>query len=290
MSHSDGPGRMPSWADILSFAQHAEAVGLDSLWICDHLISSSGEGSAEGIHEGWTTMAALAATTSRAELGNLVSCVAFRSPALLAKMATTVDMISGGRLVLGLGAGWDDAEHAAFGYPIDHRIERLQEALEIIGPLLRGESVTFAGRYHEVSRARLLPRPDRQIPVLVAANQPKMLQLTARRASAWNTAWYGVPDERLRTTLAQLNAALAAEGREPGSLRRTVGMRVRVDQRPGVGPSDREVGQSAEELACAVSAYEELGIDDLIVGLEPMSIRSLDRLAEARELRASRHS
>jgi alkanesulfonate monooxygenase SsuD/methylene tetrahydromethanopterin reductase-like flavin-dependent oxidoreductase (luciferase family) len=169
MSSSDGPGQMPTWPQVRAFGEHAEAVGLDSLWVCDHLLSGPSDDSADGIHEGWTIMAALAATTRRVELGQLVMCTSFRHPALLAKMATTADTVSGGRLILGLGAGWYDPEYQAFGYPTDHRVGRFEEAIRIIGPLLRGERVTLAGSYYQVRDAVLRLPPDRPIPILVAA-------------------------------------------------------------------------------------------------------------------------
>src|SRR6266511_6421763 len=137
MSQSDGPGRMPRWEEVRAFATHAEAIGIDSLWVCDHLISGPPGQPPEGIHEGWTILSALAASTSRVELGQLVMCSSFRNPGLLAKMAVTADTISGNRLILGLGAGWYDPEYDAFGYPTDHRVSRLEQALRIITPLLR---------------------------------------------------------------------------------------------------------------------------------------------------------
>jgi alkanesulfonate monooxygenase SsuD/methylene tetrahydromethanopterin reductase-like flavin-dependent oxidoreductase (luciferase family) len=228
-------------------------------------------------------MAALAASTRRIELGHLVTCVSFRNPALLAKMAATTDMVSGGRLVLGVGAGWHDPEYRAFGYPTDHRVGRLEEALRIIGPLVRGESVTLDGRYHQVKDAVLLPPPDRRIPILVAAKGPRMLRLTARHADAWNTAWFGVPDDRLRQRIADMDAALEAEGRDPATLRRTVGMYVKD---PDATEPDEDKDEDAafegsvDELARAIDGYEGLGFDDLVVALEPMTERSLDRLAE----------
>jgi alkanesulfonate monooxygenase SsuD/methylene tetrahydromethanopterin reductase-like flavin-dependent oxidoreductase (luciferase family) len=279
MSLSDGPGQMPTWPQVRTFGQHAEAVGLDSLWVCDHLLSGPPE---EGIHEGWTILAALAASTRRVELGQLVSCTSFRHPALLAKMATTADTVSGGRLILGLGAGWYDPEYTAFGYPTDHRAGWFEEAIRIIGPLVRGEQVTVAGRWYQVRDAVLRPPPDRPIPILVAAQGRRMLRLTVRHADAWNTAWFGLPDELLRRRLAELNAALGAEGRDPATLRRTVGMEVRD---PEVTDPGEGFGGSVDELAWAIDAHERLGFDDLIVQLAPKTTRSLDRLAEALELR-----
>jgi alkanesulfonate monooxygenase SsuD/methylene tetrahydromethanopterin reductase-like flavin-dependent oxidoreductase (luciferase family) len=216
---------MPSWAEVRAFVAHAEAIGLDSVWIRDHVLSGPPQQPPEGIHEGWTMLAALAASTSRVELGTLVTCVSFRSPGLLAKMAVTVDAVSDGRLTLGLGAGWYNPEYEAFGYPTDDRVGRFEEALRVVGPLLRGKRVTLAGRYHQLRDAVLVPPPERAIPILIAGNGRRMLQLTARYADAWNTAWFGHPDDRLREQLADLDAALEAEGRDPATLHRTAGGR-----------------------------------------------------------------
>jgi alkanesulfonate monooxygenase SsuD/methylene tetrahydromethanopterin reductase-like flavin-dependent oxidoreductase (luciferase family) len=284
MAVSDGLGQVPTWPQVRTFGQHAEAVGLHSLWVCDHLLSGPPD---DGIHEGWTILAALAASTRHLELGQLVTCTSFRHPALLAKMATTADTVSGGRLTLGLGAGWYDPEYQAFGYPTDHRVGRFEEAIRIIGPLLRGERVTLAGSYYQVRDAVLRPPPDRPIPLLVAAQGRRMLRLTARYADAWNTAWFGLPDELLQRRLAELHAALEAEGRDPATLRRTVGMEVWDPDT--TGPDDdlgEGFGGSVDELARAIDAHERLGVDDLIVQLAPKTTGALDRLAEALELRA----
>ena len=284
MVASDGPAQLPTWPQVRTFGQHAEAVGLDSLWVCDHLLSGPPD---DGIHEGWTILAALASSTSRVELGQLVTCTSFRHPALLAKMATTADEVSGGRLILGLGAGWYDREYQAFGYPTDHRGGRFEEAIAIIAPLVRGERVTRAGRYYQVRDAVLGPPPDRPIPILVAAEGRRMLRLTARYADAWNTAWFGLPDDLLQRRLAELNAALEAEGRDPATLRRTVGMEVRDPQATApAGDPGEGFGGAVDQLARVIDAYEQLGFDDLILQLEPKTTRSLDRLAEALELRA----
>jgi alkanesulfonate monooxygenase SsuD/methylene tetrahydromethanopterin reductase-like flavin-dependent oxidoreductase (luciferase family) len=166
-------------------------------------------------------------------------------------------------------------------------VGRFEEAIAIIGPLLRGETVTLAGSYYQVRGAVLHPPPDRPIPILVAAKGRRMLRLTARYADAWNTAWFGRPNALLHRRLADLDAALAAEGRDPATLRRTVGMEVRDPQATAAGGNLGEgFGGSVDELARAIDAHERLGLDDLIVQLEPKTMRSLDRLAEALELRA----
>ena len=271
MGYSDGPGRMPSWDDVHAFALGAEEAGLDSVWVCDHFLSGGPGLPTEGIHEGWTILSALAASTSRVELGQLVMCVSFRNPALLAKMAVTADDVSGGRVLLGLGAGWFDPEYEAFGYPTDHRVARLEEALQIVCPLLDGETVAFEGQYHGVHDAALLPKPDRRIPVLVAGHGERMLRLTVRYADAWNTAWFREPNDRLRKILARFDAALDSEQRDPLTIRRTVGM-------------DVDATRSADDLARALEAFDALGFDDVIVEIAPKTAESLERLAEARRL------
>src|SRR4029079_9280111 len=134
--------------------------------------------------------------TSRIELGHLVVCTSFRPPVLTAKLAVTLDEISGGRFTLGLGCGWHEAEYQAMGLPFDHRVGRFEEALTIILGLLRGEEVTFNGQWYEADRGVAVPAPRRRIPLLIAAKGDRMLDLTARHADAWNTAWFGEPDDR----------------------------------------------------------------------------------------------
>jgi probable F420-dependent oxidoreductase len=281
----DGGRPTPPWPTIRSFALAAEAQGLDSVWMYDHFFHRPATGPIEGQHEAWTIVSAVAAATERVEIGTLVLCSSFRSPTLVAKMAATADEVSGGRLILGLGAGWHDAEYDAFGFPKDHRVGRFEDAMEIIVPLLHGETVTFDGRYDRARDAVLLPSPARRIPILVAAFGPRMLRIAARHADAWNTAWFGAPDDRLAGRLRSLDVALEAEGRDPASFARTVGMNVvDLEQDPNAaddGDDDRSFRGSVDELAGAIDDYEALGIDHLIVLLEPMTEASLERLAAA---------
>jgi alkanesulfonate monooxygenase SsuD/methylene tetrahydromethanopterin reductase-like flavin-dependent oxidoreductase (luciferase family) len=283
-AEGDGEGETPGWPAIRSFASAAEAHGLDSLWMFDHFFHKPEGRSIEGQHEAWTIVSALAAVTQRVEIGTLVLCSSFRSSALVAKMAATADEVSGGRLILGLGAGWHDPEYEAFGFPNDHRVDRFEEALQIVAPLLRGETVSFAGRYEEARDAVLAPAASRRIPILVAAFGPRMLRLTARYADAWNTAWYGAPDERLRERLAEFDAAIAVEGRDPSTVTRAVGMIVRDPAHDGSDDEDGEdasFGGSVDELGRAIDDYAALGIGHLILLLQPMTEASLDRLAPA---------
>jgi alkanesulfonate monooxygenase SsuD/methylene tetrahydromethanopterin reductase-like flavin-dependent oxidoreductase (luciferase family) len=263
---------MPGWPDVCALARHAESAGLDSVWICDHLVSEPPGHPPEGVLEGWTILAALAASTRRVTVGTLVTCGSFRHPALLAKMAATVDGISGGRLVLGLGAGTAGPEYERFGFPTDRLLARFEETLDVVGRLLDGAVVDSAG-FHRLRNASLLPAPERRIPLLVAGSGPRLLRLAARHAQAWNTAWYGAPDDRLRARLAAMADALAAEGRAVDSLRVTVGVSVTHDD------------GAPDGLARLVDGYAALGVDGLIVALEPRTERSVDALVHALTLR-----
>ena len=258
----------------------AESEALDSLWVADHFFHRTPDEEPQGLHEAWTLLSAVAAVTSRVEVAPLVLCSAFRNPGLLANMAATLDVVSNGRLVLGVGAGWHDPEFEAFGYPIDHKVSRFEEWIEIVVRLLRGEHVTFDGRYYETRDAVVVPAPRRRIPILIAGNRPRMMRLVARHADAWNTAWFGMPDDRLRERLGDLDGALDAEGRDRGDLERTVGLLVRDPDQPGDDDEDWFSG-SVEELAELLNAHEQLGLAHAVVILEPRTPQSVRRLAEA---------
>jgi alkanesulfonate monooxygenase SsuD/methylene tetrahydromethanopterin reductase-like flavin-dependent oxidoreductase (luciferase family) len=178
-------GRTARWTDVLAIAKRAEEVGFDSLWVADHLLYEFPQGeSAHGLWEAWTLLAAVAASTERIELGPVVACTGFRNPALLAKMADTLDEISGGRLILGLGAGYHDFEHRTFGYPSDHLVGRFEEALQIIHGLLRTGSADFEGQWYQMKGCELRPRGPRPEgpPIMIGAiaNRPRMLRLVAQ--------------------------------------------------------------------------------------------------------------
>lgn len=282
ISDSDGPRGLPSFAEAVAVARAAEDGGLDSAWLADHFLYRTADGQVYGLHEAWTWLAAIAAVTTRITLGHLVVCSSFRPPALTAKLAVTLDAISGGRFVLGLGCGWHEPEYDALGLPFDHRVGRFEEALTIIRRLMAGEEVTHHGRFYDIERSILAPKPDRHIPILVAARRDRMLRLTAEHADLWNTAWFGAPDDRLRGQLTSFDAALAAAGRSRADVQPTVGINVRdPDQPPVPEPDERALSGSVEELAEALEGYASVGIGHVMVGLEPLSVRSVERLADA---------
>jgi probable F420-dependent oxidoreductase len=276
-------GITPSYSKMRELAISAETGGLDSIWFFDHLLFRDESEKTEGIWECWTLLSALAEATERVELGTVVLCNAFRSPALVAKMAHTVDEVSGGRLILGIGAGWHKAEFDAFGFPFDHRAGRFEEALQILGPLLRGETVDFSGKYYRVEKCvikPLGPRPE-DIPLLVGAGRPRMLRLTAEYASQWNTCWLGDP-EGLPPRLERIWNACYEVGRDPATLDITVGITVSY---PDLGQTDpyarNPLGGSAEAVADAFHRYQTAGADHLITQVTPATLPALERLAEA---------
>jgi FMNH2-dependent dimethyl sulfone monooxygenase len=280
------PGRAPSFAETLAFGRTAEAVGLDSIWVFDHLIFRSDGEPDEGLNEAWTTLSALAPTVPRVELGILVMCSSFRNAGLLAKMAGTLDEISEGRLILGLGCGWHEPEYEAFGFPFDHRVGRFEEDLEVTTRLLRGETVTFDGQWSHYKEAALLPPPNRQPPILVASKGERMLDLTATWADAWNTAWFGAVDDVERQRVADFDAACARVGRDPKAIRRTVGIRVRE---PGAPADD---GKSTDaDVAGLTDIFDEhaaLGFEDAVMWSLSKTPAALERIGEARRAHLAR--
>jgi probable F420-dependent oxidoreductase len=277
-----------TWPEILALARQAEAGGLDSLWLSDHFLYRPPDGPETGYHEPWTLLSALAATTERVELGTLVLATSFRPPGLTAKMATGADEVSGGRLILGLGCGWHEPEYRAFGYPFDHRVGRFEEALRIIVPLLRGERVTVDGRWSKAEDAVLLPPPPRpNLPILVAAKGDRMLRLTARHADAWQTAWFGLPDERFVDRLTRLRLACAAEERDPATLELTVGVSLGGDPAAEVPPIPMDAGAIAEGLA----AWAAEGIGHVQLALDRIGPAEVDVVIDGvRRFRASARS
>jgi alkanesulfonate monooxygenase SsuD/methylene tetrahydromethanopterin reductase-like flavin-dependent oxidoreductase (luciferase family) len=282
-----GPGVAdgPRYADIRALAIQAEQSGFDSVWVFDHLLYRFPDQPTMGVWEAWTTLSALAEATTTVELGTLVLCTAFRNPALLAKMASALDEISGGRLILGLGSGWHEPELAAFGMPFDHLASRFAEALSIVAPLLRTGAVDFQGDYYQAVDCVDLPRGPRASgpPLLVASFGPRMLRLTAEYADAWNTAWLGMPT-KLPARLAEMRAACREVGRDPATLATTVGVNVVF---PDLGAQssepndpDKALPGDPEAIASGLAAYAALGVDHVILSPDPNTHAAQARLAE----------
>ena len=285
MGEDPEQGKTVHYPEIRERAQQAEAAGFDSIWVYDHLIFRFPERPVSGIWEVWTVLSALADATQRVSLGTLVLCTAFRNPAVLAKMATTLDDISAGRLILGLGAGWHQPEFDAFGIPFDHRVDRFEEAVEIIAPLLREGHVDFRGKYYQAPDCELRPRGPSAggPPILIASSGQRMLRLTARFGDLWNTAWLGSPD-RLAERRASLEAACHEIGRDPATLGVTVGVGLAYgsgDEEQQAIKAGKALGGSPEEVAQGLLDYERLGVAHVICSLSEASQASMDWLAEA---------
>jgi probable F420-dependent oxidoreductase len=269
---------------IREVALQAEADGFDSIWICDHMLYRTAGEPAQGIWEGWTVLAALAEATQRVELGTLVLCTTFRNPAILAKMATALDEVSQGRLILGIGAGWNEPEYRAFGLPFDHRVSRFDEAVQILRPLLRDGHVDFAGQYYQALDCDDVPRGPRAggPPLLLGGEGPRMLRLAAQYGDLWNTGYTGQP-ETLAEPMSRIEAACREVGRDP----RTLGVTALIglwfpDLRPDQPAFlDHPLTGSPDEIATAIRDYAALGVRHIMFQCEPQTAESLRRLTEA---------
>jgi len=280
-------GRTASYPELRAVARAAEAGGLDSIWVYDHLLFRFPGTPTTGIHEAWSILAALAADTERVALGTLVMAVPFRNPAVLAKMAATVDEISGGRLILGIGTGWHEPEFDAFGVPFDHRVSRFAEALQILVPMLRTGRADFRGRYHAADDVALLPRGPRSAgpPILIAGKGPRMLRLVAEHADAWNAAWFADVSES-RARVSAMRAALVDAGRDPATMTFTLGINVVFPHllAPGDEPPDRAHRGTPREIAPGLRAYADEGIDHIIAACTPSTPEAMAALSEAADL------
>jgi probable F420-dependent oxidoreductase len=277
------------WPEYLAMARAAERVGFDTLWLGDHLLYRYGDGSTRGPWEVWTMLSALAASTSRIRLGPLVAATAFHAPPMLAKLAATVDEISGGRLILGLGAGWNETEFRAFGFPFDHRISRFEEAFTIIRTLLREGSIDFDGRYFQARDCELLPKPARQggPPLMVGSVGPRMLEITLPHVELWNV-WYRDSNNSpagLEPILRDLEAACRQVGRDPATLEKTSAVLVQLPGGRGrvMGDTTQKavppVAGSAAEIAARLRDYAALGLAEVQLVVDPITIESIEAFA-----------
>jgi probable F420-dependent oxidoreductase len=293
----DAEGQMAGgtarWGDLLAMAQRAEQAGFDSLWVEDHLLFRLDDIPTGGPWEAWTLLSALAASTSRVEIGPLVACTSFRNPALLAKMADTVDEISGGRLILGLGAGWHEPEYQAFGYPFDYRISRFEEALKIIHGLLRDGQIDFEGKYYQARECELRPRGPRPEgpPIWLGSTAPRMLGLMAQYADGWNTYFGGHQNRpgEIPALREVVDAACIEAGRDPATLERTCAVLVSFDG-DEIPPSSANTGGTPpltgtpEEIASTLRAFADEGISHVQIWLEPNNLSGIESFVPVLEL------
>lgn len=273
------------WPEYRRLALAAESSGFDSVWVGDHYLYRDDGRPERGPWEAWTLLGAIAAVTERVRLGPLVACLAFHEPAVLAKVAATVDEISGGRLVVGVGAGWNRTEFDAFGIPFDHRASRFAEAFAILRRLLAGERVTFDGTWHRVRDAVLLPPPARRPELMVGSTGPKVLAAALPHVDVWNTwyDWFGNTPEGFASKAAEIDEACERAGRDPATLRRSACVLVHLD-----GAGERRVEEDAvplsgtsEAIGAGLRAFAEAGADEVIVVCDPITEASILEVGRA---------
>ncbi|MFN8594212.1 MAG: LLM class flavin-dependent oxidoreductase [Thermomicrobiales bacterium] len=276
------------WSELKRMAQTAEEVGFDSLWVGDHLLYRYPDEPPKGPWEAWTLMGALAAVTERIQIGPLVACTSFHNPAMIAKKAATLEELSGGRLILGLGAGWNEPEYAAYGFPYDHRVARFAEAFTIIRRLLQGEEIDFSGDYYQVKECIIIPRGPRPggPPLMLGSGGDRMLDITIPYIQSWNAwyAWFGNKPEGLAPWMEKVDAACRKIGRDPGEIERTCAVHVQLPSgqgRPTLAKSDSEtvpVTGSAKQIADSLRAFADVGIQHVQLVVDPITAESIAAL------------
>lgn len=278
-----------AWPALIAMARTAEEVGFDSIWLGDHLLYDLPDGS-RGPWEAWTSLAALAAVTSRVELGPLVAATAFHNPAMLAKQAATVEAVSNGRLILGLGAGWNEREFTAFGFPYDRRVDRFNESFTAIRELTRTGRCTFSGEFVALDECIIHPRGPRPTgpPLLIGSVGPRMLRLTLPHVDLWNVWWsdYGNNPEGFATRSAEVDAICEEVGRDPGEVGRTCAVLVQLDGGAGRQMGDYGWGTSSaisgspDEIAETLADFAAAGAQHVQLVVDPITERSIESLAE----------
>ena len=278
--------RRVEWPELLTMARTAEDVGLDSLWLGDHLLYDLPGGVTRGPWEVWTSLAAIAVMTSRVELGPFVASTGFHAPAMLAKMAATVDGISEGRLVLGLGAGWNEREYTAFGFPFDHRISRFEEAFTVIRALVRDGRVDFHGTYYDVTDCVLDPPPTRPggPPVMLGSTGPRMMRIALPHVDLWNAWWsdYANSPAEFAVLRARVEAAARDARRAPGEVGATAAVFVQFSEGAGrvMGDSSynatvKPVHGDAAAIAEHLRAMGDAGAVHVQLVLDPITVDTI---------------
>jgi alkanesulfonate monooxygenase SsuD/methylene tetrahydromethanopterin reductase-like flavin-dependent oxidoreductase (luciferase family) len=292
ISEGSAFGGTPRFADILEMTRVAEAVGFDAVWIIDHFIfrlepdndfNMPADQDERGLWECFTTMAGLASATDRIQIGSLVACTGFRNPGLVGKMSETIDDISDGRFILGLGAGWHEPEYEMFGYPFDHRASRFDDAMAIIEPFLHEGRADYAGPFFQAKNAVNRPRGPRPagVPILVGTAGTRMLRITARFADAWNTVWHKDPPA-VAPLMAAVDAACREVGRDPNTLVRTAGGNIAM---PGyLGARPNPIDGDNEVIAQTVLGFRDQGMHHFIAGLDPCTPRSIEQFGRIIEM------
>ena len=282
--------RAVPWPEMVAIARAAEGAGFDSIWLGDHLLYDLPDGVVRGPWEVWTALAGLAAVTDRVQLGPLVASTSFHAPPMLAKLAATVDAISGGRLVLGLGAGWNEREYTAFGFPYDKRVSRFEEAFTIVRELVRTGRSDFHGTYYDVADCVLDPRPVRAggPPLMLGSVGPRMLRIGLPHVDSWNVWWsdYGNDADSFGALRTRVEAAAVASGRAPGEVEATAAVLVQLPDGAGrlMGETynDRSIRPvPLAELVAHLRAMADAGAGHVQLVLDPITVSSVEAVGEA---------
>jgi alkanesulfonate monooxygenase SsuD/methylene tetrahydromethanopterin reductase-like flavin-dependent oxidoreductase (luciferase family) len=281
--------RVP-WPELISMARRAEAVGFDSIWLGDHLLYELAGGVHRGPWEVYTSVAALAAVTERVHLGTLVSSLSFHDPAMIAKMAATIDGISGGRFTLGVGSGWNRREYSAFGLPYDRRVDRFEEAFGLVRRLLAGEMITHHGEFHTLDRCLIDPPSVREGgPLLmVGSNSPRMLGITLPYVHQWNVWWsiFGNTPEGFAAVVADVRERTAAVGRDPDEVEATACVYLQLPGGVGrvmgefAGREILPVTGSAQDIAAVLARFAEAGAAHVQLVVDPITEAAIDALGD----------
>lgn len=279
------------WPELAAMSRLIEDAGFDSIWVGDHLLYRTNARGAHGPWEAWSQMAAVAAITERVEIGPLVAATSFHAPAMLAKKASTLDEISQGRFILGLGAGWNETEYEAFGFPYIRRASRFEAAFDIIRRLLAGEEVTHHSDFYDVERCILLPPgPTASLPLLIGSIGRRVLGITAPYMSLWN-AWYagyGNRPDGLPPLLEDVHTVLSEAGRHPAEVEMTTAIlmqfpggegRMHAEPQPSANP----LTGSPAELADWLHQWEAAGISHVQLVLDPITLESVTQAAAVLE-------
>lgn len=273
-------GPTPSFEDMVEMSETARDAGFEAIWFADHfLFEDADDGTTRGVWEAFTMMAAVAARVPDVQIGSLVACTGFRNPGLIAKLTETIDEISGGRVILGLGAGWHKPEYDAFGFPWDHRVSRFEDAIQIIHAMLRDGVANHDGRFYQARNAVNQPRGPRPqgAPILVGSSGDRMLGLIARYADAWNTVWHSDP-AKVAELIPKVDAACQAAGRDPGTLIRTAGGNFAMEGYLGRRPNPIE--GSSQDMADRLAAFRDLGLAHFVAGLDPCTPDTIRAFAD----------
>ena len=274
--------RVVRWNEIRDLCRVAEDVGFDSLWVPDHLVYRDNEGASTGPWECWSMLSAVAAVTSRVAIGPLVLCTSFREPGLIAKMAATLDEISDGRLILGLGAGWNETEYEAFGFPYETRFGQFREAFHIISTLLRDGQIDFEGCYYTLRDCEIRPRGPRSEgpPLLIGSKGSQVLRMTLPHVSYWNgwARWWGNDVARVGPLLEEVDQAAREAGQDPTGIQKTVAMFVRLNG--GLEPDDPGAPYlegSNDRIVEELKGYSDRGIQHVQIVLDPITTDGIER-------------